>query len=127
MNKAVRIITFAPFGPLDLQPVYRELEFLTLNQTFLFERGKFMYKEKKNLLPTTIANYFELSPPNEHRYNLRTRRNNSTTFHCNTINGQKSIQNEGEILWRELPQYLKDIDSKISFKKFYKSHLIGSD
>ena len=30
VNKAVRIITFAPFGPLDLKPIYRELVFLDL-------------------------------------------------------------------------------------------------
>ena len=47
LNKAVRIITFAPFGPLDLEPIYRDLEFLTLNQSFILERGKFMYKRKK--------------------------------------------------------------------------------
>ena len=58
LNKAVRIITFAPFGPLDLEPIYRDLELLNLNQTVLLERAKFMFKRKNNLLPTTIANFF---------------------------------------------------------------------
>ena len=26
LNKAIRIMTFAPFGPLDLKPIYKELE-----------------------------------------------------------------------------------------------------
>ena len=26
LNKAIRIMTFAPFGPLDLPPIYKELE-----------------------------------------------------------------------------------------------------
>ena len=47
LNKAVRIITFAPFGPLDLEPIYRDLELLNLNQTVLLERAKFMFKRKK--------------------------------------------------------------------------------
>jgi len=47
INKAVRIITFAPYGPLVLKPIYKELEFLTLHQTFLLERGKFMFKKKE--------------------------------------------------------------------------------
>ncbi len=71
------------------------------------ERGKFMFKKKKNLLPTAIANYFEIS--------------------SRPVIGQKSIQNEGEIFWRELPQYLKDINSSVTFKKFYKAHLLGTN
>ena len=84
-----------------------------------------MFKKKKNLLPTVIANYFETLPRPEHRYNLRSRQNDSHTFRSNSVIGQKSIQNEGEIFWRELPQYLKDIDSSGTFKKFYKAHLLG--
>ena len=48
LNKAVRIITFAPFGPLDLEPIYRDLELLNLDQTILLERGKFMFKKINN-------------------------------------------------------------------------------
>lgn len=127
INKAVRIITFAPFGPLDLQPIYRELEFLNLHKTFLLEKGKFMYKRKKELLPTVIASYFDTEPAAVHTYNLRRRENSSYSFRSNSINGRKSIQNKGEILWQEMSQYLKDIDSLISFKNFYKAHLIGTD
>ena len=83
-----------------------------------------MYKKKKDLLPTVIANYFEAEPRPGHNYNLRTRRNESHSFRSNTAIGKKSIQNEGEMLWRELPQYLKDVDSNLSFKKLYKAHLI---
>jgi len=86
-----------------------------------------MFKKKKNLLPTVIANYFETSPRPEHRYNLRRRQNDSHTFRSNSAIGQKSIQNEGEIFWREVPQYLKDIDSSVTFKKFYKAHLLGTN
>ena len=126
LNKAVRIITFAPYGPLDLDPIYRELDFLNLQKTFLFERGKFMFKKEKDLLPTTIANYFETKSHNEHRYNLRKRQNPTHFFRSNTTLGKKSIQNEGTIFWNDLPQYLKDINSQITFKKHLKSFLIGT-
>ena len=86
-----------------------------------------MFKKKKSLLPTTIANYFEVGLHPGHTYNLRRRQNNTNTFRSNTITGQKSIQNEGEKLWRELPPYLKDLDSIIAFKKFYKTYLTGAD
>ena len=51
LNKAIRIMTFAPFGPLDLKPIYKELEILNLQQTFCFEKGKFMYKKRKESSP----------------------------------------------------------------------------
>ena len=127
LNKVVRIITFAPYGPLDLEPIYNELEFLNLHQTFSYERGKFMFKRKKDLLPITIANYFETDQQSQHSYSLRNRRNDYNHFRSNTTFGEKSIQNRGETLWRDLPQYLKDLDSIATFKKYYKSYLLALD
>ena len=83
-----------------------------------------MYKKKYNLIPTTIADYFSPENPTEHQYNLRSRIRNSY-FRSNTAIGQKSIQNEGESLWNDLPHYLKTAETNVSFKKLYKSHLIG--
>ena len=57
VNKAVRIITFAPFGPLDMDPVYSELKILTVDQTFILEKGKFMHKKEKRF---TSNNGWEL-------------------------------------------------------------------
>ena len=127
LNKAVRIITFAPFGPLDLEPIYRDLELLNLDQTILLERGKFMFKRKNNLLPTTIANFFATENRPVSRYSLRRRQSNNLCFRSNLEVGKKSIQNIGELLWSELPPYLKDSESLKMFKKYYKSHLIGPD
>ena len=127
LNKVVRIMTFAPYGPLDLKPIYRELEFLNLHETFLLERAKFMFKKKNDLLPTTIANYFDIEAQPEHSYDLRRRPNNNDRFRSNTATGNKSIQNEGENLWRELPTYLKDLESLTTFKKHYKLHLLETE
>ena len=126
LNKAIRIMTFAPFGPLDLNPIYRELEFLNLYQTFQLERGKFMFKKEKNLLPTSIANYFETEVQNEHGYNLRRRRSPTHAFQSKTILGKKSIQNEGKLFWNNLPECLKDLDSPIAFKKLLKKLLMDA-
>jgi len=41
------------------------------------------------------------------------------------LKNQKSIQNEGETLWNDLPHYLKTAETKVSFKRLYKSHLFG--
>ena len=117
-------MTFAPFGPLDLKPIYKELELLDIDQLFSLEKAKFMYKKEKSLLPTTIANYFEPVSRNEHRYNLRRRQNEPPSIRSNTATGNKSIQIGGEILWKNLPSYLKECESLISFKNLYKSYLL---
>ena len=44
INKAIRIITFAPFGNLDLSPAYKQLKLLTLNNSYKFEVDKYTYK-----------------------------------------------------------------------------------
>ena len=117
INKAVRIMTFAPYGPLDIKPIYKELEFLDIHQTFLLEMGKFMYKKKKNLLPVNIANHFELESAVQHRYNLRNRQNITPKFNNKSGTGAKSFQIEGEKFWNVLPPYLKSCDSLNIFKK----------
>ena len=104
MNKSIRIITFAPYEPLDVEIIYRELEFLLLDQTFTLEKAKCMHKKVRGLLPTTIANYFNTETRSEHRYNLRPRVNDRIVFQSNTATGRKSIQYGGQILWRDLPQ-----------------------
>ena len=86
-----------------------------------------MHKKVKGLLPTVIANYFNTETRSEHGYNLRPRQNGRTVFESNTAVGRKSIQYGGQILWRDLPQYLKDIGSSITFKKYLKAYLLGSD
>ena len=74
--------------------------------------------------PATNADNFAPENPTEHQYNLRSRSTNSY-FRSNTAIGQKSIQNEGESLWNDLPHYLKTAETNTSFKKLYKSHLFG--
>jgi len=106
--------------------IYKELEFLTLEQTLTLERAKFLHKRDKGLLPAVIANYFDLEPSNTHNYNLR-QRSGRSTFRANTATGRRSIQCVGETLWCELPQYLKAIDPPLTFKKFFKSYLIAAD
>ena len=80
---------------------------------------------KSNILPVTIADHFEpLERPPVHSYNLRRRRNDdSPKFSFNSATGRKSIQYEGEQLWNNLPQYLKECDSLNVFKGFYKKYI----
>ena len=43
INKVLRIMTFAPFGNIDLNPIFEFLNVLNLDQIFSFEFGKFLY------------------------------------------------------------------------------------
>ena len=71
-------MTFAPFGALDLKPVYQHLKLLELSEICQLETGKFEYKSQKGLLPVQIGNYFEDSSTQEirHSYGLRSRSRN---------------------------------------------------
>ena len=49
LNKAVRIMVFAPCGNIDLTPAYDYLKILDVAKIFMLETGKFHYKfEKKS-------------------------------------------------------------------------------
>ncbi len=56
VNKAIRIISFAPLGNINLSQIYQDLNLLTLSKVHSLELGKFTYKEKWNYLPTEIGN-----------------------------------------------------------------------
>ena len=47
INRAVRIMTFTPFGRIDLDPIYSFLMILDVEQVFYLETCKFMFKSKK--------------------------------------------------------------------------------
>ena len=122
INRAIRIMTFAPFGPLNLDPLYDQLQILDLNQVFLLETGKFMFKYKKGLLPVTIANFFDFYRPAVHIHDFRQRLNNDVPeMICRTVSAENSIQKRGELLWDGTPEEIKECDSIDQFKKLYKN------
>ena len=64
-NRAVRIMTFAPFGNIDVTSIYKYLNILEIPQLFKLETGKFIYKSQNGLLPiNSIAKYFEVRNAN---------------------------------------------------------------
>ena len=71
-NRAIRIMTSAPFGNVDLKPVYQQLKILEVSKVCLLETGKLEYKSKNDLLPISLGNYFK-SQEIHHNYGLRSR------------------------------------------------------
>ena len=120
-------MTFAPYGNIDLNPIYEFLQILNLDQMITFEMGKFQFKKKHSLLPpNSLGNYFEPDPHvNHHSYGLRSRTNNvPTRLVCHTKFAEKSYQIGGLKLWNEIPEEIKNSVSLISFKRSYKTFLL---
>ena len=61
VNRAIRIMSFAPFGRLDTEPIYKHFNILNVDDTFLLETGKLIYKFKKSLIPSDIINSLYIS------------------------------------------------------------------
>ena len=127
INRALRIMSFAPFGRVDLEQIYEELNILNVRQTFSLESSKFMFKSKKGLLPTEIANYFSESQPAGRisSYNLRTRRNKPRLIIPRLASSEKSIFIRGEILWNSISEEDKSSDSFLTFKRNIKAALLS--
>ena len=116
INRALRIMTFAPFGRVDLKPIYDCLKILDVKNVFLLETSKFLYKSKNDLLPTIIGNYFEVQR-NSRLPSLRPRNISSPEIIIRLVSGEKSIQYRGVKVWENIPDQIKTSESFISFKK----------
>ena len=81
LHKVLRIMTFAPFGNIDLNPIFDFLQVLDLSKMISFELGKFLYKKHNALIPAhCLGDYFEADPfANNHSYGLRSRTANAPT------------------------------------------------
>ena len=125
-NRAVRIMTFAPFGNIDVDSIYKYLNIPKLSQTISLEVGKFIYKKQNQLLPDeNIASHFELRNSNTaHKYNLRNRKVHLQTISLNSGRGKKSIRFRGSKLWNEIPDEIRCSESFNVFKKYLKEFLI---
>ena len=129
IHKVLRIMTFAPFGNIDLHPIFDFLNVLNLDQMISFETGKYLYKFHQNLLPpSALGNYFEPDPfVNRHSYGLRSRTMNAPTrLVCRTKYSEKSIQISGVKFWNNIPKEIQESLSLNIFKKSFKKFLLES-
>ena len=122
-------MTFAPFGNIDVDSIYKYLDIPQLSEIHDLETGKFIYKQQRGLLPiSNIANYFELRNANvTHQYNLRDRKIAMKNISFNSTHGEKSIQCKGAKLWNGIPEEIRNSASLNIFKKHYKKYLIERD
>ena len=127
INRAIRIMCFAPYGAIDITPLYEILDILDLDSIYKLELGKFVFRQKRGTLPVSIANYFHFRNNPQHGYNLRsqTRPREPQIVH-RTATGKRSIHFRGSELWTEVPDEIKTAQSPKLFKKLYKLHFLSS-
>ena len=126
VNRVARIITFAPFGNIDVDSIFKYLDIPNVMDTIEIETGKFIYKKENGLLPLPdIANHFPARNGNiTHSYNLRHRGINLSTIAYNSSHGEKSVLCRGAKLWNKLPNDIINSENLRSFKKNLKSFLL---
>ena len=122
INRAIRIITFAPFGRVDVNSLFKDLKVLGVRDTCFMEKSKFIFKLKNDLLPITLANHFE-SSTTAHSYTLRSSSKRSF-FVPRLRSSEKSIQLSSEKLWNKVPESAKLCSSLNTFKREVKSFLL---
>ena len=124
LNRAVRIMTFAPFGRVNVTVIFKDLKILDAKSTHLLEKSKFMFKSKHHLLPLPIANHFKPNNLVDSRsYNLRSSGKTQQIF-TRLTSSENSIQINGEKLWNEIPDSTKLFTTFSVFKRDIKTGLL---
>ena len=118
-------MSFAPFGQIDLKPLFEILEFLKIDDIYKFEIAKVAYKQKNNLLHIAITNYFECpNTESTRRTSSRLSSRSQVAPPSNSTFASKSIQKKMTEVWNEIPNEIKTTPYFNSFKKMLKSHFI---
>ena len=117
-------MTFSPFGRIDIEPLYDCLQILNIKSIFSLETGKFLYKEKRNLMPVKIGDYFSSSnATTTSSYNLRSNRDPELSYRLSSTQ-EKSIRSRGQLVWNEIPDNIRNSPSFLSFKYHFKEYLL---
>ena len=121
-NKAIRIIS-GVHPRYHANPLYSELNLLTLNNIMKYQQSIFVYQSVNGLMPTQFSNLFTF---NERYYRYRTRSSLSLQLHIprhRTLSYQNNIRYSGPKVWNELPLIIKSAPSlnnfKLKVKKYY--------
>ena len=127
VNRAIRIMSFAPLGRLNTKPIFKHLKILDVHETFTLESAKYIFKLKNSLLPIdTIARHFDVT--NTTSRPVRLSRNYVISLVPAELRSQyarKSIQFRQTTLWQEIPADIQNCSSLSSFKCFLKEHLLS--
>ena len=119
-KKIVRIVTFSNLRD-DSRPLFESLQILDIYKLNTCLTALFMYSYHHNKLPTFFNNFF-ITNENIHSYNTRSKSKIHLEFR-RTNYGQFSMRYRGAIIWNNLPNDLKIINSYNHFKKSLKLYV----
>ena len=101
---------------------YSRLNLLNLDNLYVLEISKFMYRNSKTSLPSAFDGYFR---PIEHEYNTRARTYESlATPRPRTELGKQSIKFNGVKICRSLPSSVQEASSYECFGTLAKAHIL---
>ena len=124
LHRAARIMTFAPFGRIDILPLLNYLEILDIKDIFRLETAKLIFKVKNDMIPIPLKNYFETRTNAAHGYNLRRRQETAQPMIYRTSYALKTIQYKVPFIWKDIPQNIQVCETLMSFKKQLKLYLL---
>ena len=130
-KKIVRLITYNDIlpevpGPLaQSQPLFKELEILTIFQLFKVETAKFVFDCLNGSNPSQFHDYFcypiiARNTANNRNRSLFIPQARTTRY------GLKSIKNNGARIWNAIPLSIRSSVSKKSFTKSLKEDFINA-
>ena len=121
-RKLVRIMLFQSYtSPTDT--LFHDLEFLNMDQIYIFNIGKLMHKHHKNKNILVSHNLKPVS--NIHNYNTRsTSRSNYFLPSARTRYAQVSLSVVGPKVWNSISVSIKSLPA-LYFNKFFKHHLLN--
>ena len=120
-NRILRIMTFAPFGRIDIDNLYLKLQLLDLQKIHYLEKSKFMYKYHNNKLPQNFDNYFENQSEITHPYNLR---NRNPPRRILSVYEEKMMKNNGPDIWNTIPIEIQNSKNLKSFTDTLKKNIL---
>ena len=121
-KKAVRICTNS-FYLMHTNPLFHQLKILKVDDINVLQTSLFMFKYKKEALPTIFRNYFTYNR-NIHSYPTRTR-NNIHLHNPKILLAHKSLRHHGPDIWNTLPDFMKEISHLNCFKRNMKKMLLN--
>ena len=106
-------------------PIFKNLNFLKIQDIFSTETLKFVYDSLNKCNPSQFHEYFHF--PLDIHNTAANRHSDLDTPHVRTVTyGIKSIKYTGCILWNNLPDVIKNSLTKRGFSKSVKKHFINS-
>jgi len=120
LNFAARIVTST--RKFDhIQPVLKELEWLTVEATIKLRDAVMMFKCMNNLAPNYLCDKF-IARSNVHSRNTRNKNKLNIPL-CKTATGQRSFLYRATALWNSMPENIKKSEIS-SFKHLYRQFLL---